>query len=345
MADVTEPTTWNGMVLPWGNRRALQWAFIVGQRLDSLKFHAAARLVLQSLALHSDIDREKTNLCFPGVPLIAKETGLHRSHVTQIVKELEAAGIVSVEQVSGKSNRYRLRPEIDGHQWSTRRPARPLVTDDPSSETTSPLVRDDGYPSSETTPPLVSDDPNTYSEDDQVKTGKEDEQATAAPLPGRSAPLGQGIDPDDLDDRKPAQPAMQKPNPTGQHLLRQQAQEFAVKYWRFLGARGWEESAARNRWAGTFLPLIEAHGLDTIKAAVRFAKNHERLGKLLARYKGSDDSAQWLVDNFGDILSQRAAESERASKKRPSQPDYRPVNTGSANVNHQPAEIGIDPTW
>jgi hypothetical protein len=138
-------------------------------------------------------------------------------------------------------------------------------------------------------------------------------------------------------------------SPTGQHLLRQQAEEFAIKYWRFLGARTWEEPTARKEWPGTFLPLIEQHGLDLIKAVARWAKAHERIGKYIARYRGSDDSAQWLVDNFPDFLSQRAEEAERQTRNKPNQSSgmYKPVEypAASSHAAGQPKlSIGIDPT-
>jgi len=178
-------------------------------------------------------------------------------------------------------------------------------------------------------------------------------KGAAAAQPVRSAPVRDGkqeINTDDLDEAPVQSAKLYVSIPTEQHLLRQQADEFAIKYWRFLGARPWEESKARKEWPGTFLPLIEQHGLDLIKTIARWAKNHERIGKYIARYRGSDDSAEWLVDNFPDLLSQRANEADRQTKKHPAQSSsrYKPVEYPAA-ASYPPAgqpkiSIGIDPT-
>jgi hypothetical protein len=160
----------------------------------------------------------------------------------------------------------------------------------------------------------LSDSEQEYPNKSKGTGVKEPAQLPACAAPGSPIPvqqIAQETDPNDLDEIL----AKPKQTPAAQGTVRQQANEFAIKYWRFLGARSWEEAKARNQWTGTFVPLIERHGLALVKDAVRWAKNHETLGKLLARYRGSDDSAEWLVENFEDILSRRATESERKTKK------------------------------
>lgn len=347
-----QSTTWNGAELgPW-NRVALAWAWQMMPRLRELGLDDIDHKVLMSLAGHTGLDGK--NQAWPGQETIAAETGVKLRRVRSAIKRLVTSDVISATKIPGTNrNTYAILPETGAHKW---------VSGKPCSSARRAVVHRMHHSSARDAAPIVHrmhhSSAQNASEQEHVTRALEQEQGKGASVDGRladrSAPVNQGKQEINLDDLAPVQPAKRKLTltPTGKFSGQPQtsnpdpAQELASWFFRLIDSPAREAKAARTLWAGTFRPLLDSYGMETVKAIITWASENEFWTDKLARRSG--DSAEHALDKFSTWSSQRADEAERQTRKKPSQssgvykPEYPAANSRPAA---QPKlSIGIDPT-
>lgn len=358
--DTTEPkTAWNGATLgPW-NRVALAWAWQMMPRLRELGLDDLDHKVLMSLAAHTGLDGK--NEAWPGQETIAAETGVKLRRVTSAIKRLRSSAVISATKIPGtNSNRYVILPEIGEHKWVSRIPC------SSAQNAVMHRMRDsDACRALPVTHGVRDISAQNAHEQEHLTGALEQEQGKGASvdgrLVGRSAPVGQEINPDDLNDT-PAQPAKPKPaqpakpkltlTPTGKFSGQPQtsnpdpAQELASWFHHLIGSPAREAKAAKTVWAGTLRPLIDEYGMETVKAAITWASDSTFWPDKLCRRDG--DSAEYALDKFSTWLDQRANEAERRIRKPAQSSIYKPVEYPAAasyrSAGQPKISIGIDPT-
>ena len=104
---------------------AMTWAIEV----EGIK--SPQKLVLLLLANRHNKD---TGMCYPSIPRICAESGMHRATVIRAINALEKAGLLTIEKTFGKVNHYRLHTSVTG---------RPVAESDPSHKATTPVAESD----------------------------------------------------------------------------------------------------------------------------------------------------------------------------------------------------------
>lgn len=89
------------------------------------------KLVLLLLANRHNND---TDMCYPSIPRICRESGMHRATVIRAINALEKAGLLTIEKTFGKVNLYRLHTSIK---------ELPVAESDPSHKATTPVAESD----------------------------------------------------------------------------------------------------------------------------------------------------------------------------------------------------------
>lgn len=97
---------------------AINWCRKIGK---TLKIPSAHRQALMSICCHHN---DKTGACFPSHTTIAAEIGMCRRKVVDLVKDLEANGLISTKKrrVEGRqgSNQYALYGQPIATEWVPR---------------------------------------------------------------------------------------------------------------------------------------------------------------------------------------------------------------------------------
>lgn len=161
---------------------------------------------------------------------------------------------------------------------------------------------------------------------DSPESGHEQEKGTGVVEQGkgtRKLTIGQsGGSSSSVQASKPAQrkaplthlPLSTKPAPKPAYP----AAQIAAWFYELIGEPAREEKAARTERAGTFRPLVERYGAETVKAVITWASLSEFWGDKLRRR--DRDSADHALDKFPTWRDQWVDESERATKKKPQSP-------------------------
>jgi DNA-binding MarR family transcriptional regulator len=89
------------------------------------------KLVLLLLANRHNND---TGMCYPSIPRICAESGMHRATVIRAINALDKAGLLTIEKTFGKVNHYRLNTSVT---------ERPVAESDPSHKVTTPVAESD----------------------------------------------------------------------------------------------------------------------------------------------------------------------------------------------------------
>lgn len=89
------------------------------------------KLVLLLLANRHNND---TGMCYPSIPRICRESGMHRATVIRAINALEKAGLLTIEKTFGKVNHYRLHTSVT---------ELPVAESDPSHKATTPVAESD----------------------------------------------------------------------------------------------------------------------------------------------------------------------------------------------------------
>lgn len=96
---VTAQFTQDGRVVSFP---AIRWAL-------SKRLKPSQKLTLIALADRADID---SHSCYPSIPRIEADTGLHRETIFAAIRELEKARLVAVDRRIGKGHRYQLSVDV-----------------------------------------------------------------------------------------------------------------------------------------------------------------------------------------------------------------------------------------
>lgn len=121
---------------------------------------STVRLVLLVLSTHMNGDGSK---CFPGIPLLVKETALHRSTVLEAIRQAKADGWIAVEKIPRSGQR--------GGAYSFYHPLTPTNTvaeDDPLKSEYGRPEHEIGRPERSNT--VAEDDPTTNTETSPLET-------------------------------------------------------------------------------------------------------------------------------------------------------------------------------
>jgi len=86
------------------------------------------------LLLLANRHNKDSGLCYPSIPRLCNESGMHRATVIRAIKRLENRGVLTIEKTFGKANHYRLHTSIT---------ELPVAESYPSHKATTPVAESD----------------------------------------------------------------------------------------------------------------------------------------------------------------------------------------------------------